>query len=116
MVVDFMAILSSPSSIALGIYEQHVLTIGLILVQCAGKITSITTFEALNWNVAEPGPNGEIAIALQNALTDQFAPPSMLLLCNSSVFEGLLEAPEKRHFLSEAQSRGQAIFWDKFAP
>jgi hypothetical protein len=107
---QFLANLASPSTLALGVYSEHGLDIGLVLLYREGQIRHVTTFEGLDWTVPNPGPNQQTMTALSEALTAQFAPPSAMLLCTDAIFAGWLEALNKLAFLREAQAIGTAIW------
>lgn len=107
---DFRARLPSPASLALGVYSERGLAIGLILVCGQGRIRHVTTFEALGWQVEDPGPNQQTLAALRDALEAQFAPPAAVLLCSEAAFSGWLAADDKLKYLAEAES-GTVAMW-----
>ncbi len=106
----FIADVPSPSTLALGVYAGDVLSIGLILVCERGQIRKVTTFEGLDWQVAEPGPTEQTMTALCAALEAQFAPASAVLLCTDEVFAGWLAATDKLAYLAGASANASAIW------
>ncbi|HEY7122586.1 MAG TPA: hypothetical protein VH540_01425 [Ktedonobacterales bacterium] len=106
----YIADLPSPATLALGVYLDAALFIGLVLVCQGGQIRRVTTFEGLNWNVAHPGPTEQTLTALCEALGAQFAPPAAVLLCTESVFSTWLAATDKWACLSEARANATAIW------
>jgi hypothetical protein len=106
----FVAELPSPATLALGVYSNDALSIGLILMCEGGLIRRVTTFEGLNWDVSKPGPTQETLTALRDALTAQFAPPAAVLLCTDAVFSGWLAAADKPAYLAEARANETAIW------
>jgi hypothetical protein len=102
--------ISGPATIALGVYADAALSIGLILVVEGGMIRRVTTFEALKWDVPQPGPTQQTLTALCTALEVQFAPPVVVLLCTEAVFEGWLSADDKAAYLVEARANATAIW------
>ena len=107
----FIAGLSSPATLALGVYAGDALSIGLILVCEEGMIRRVTTFEGLNWSVSHPGPTEQTLEALCAALETQFAPAAGVLLCTDAVFSRWLAASDKLAYLSEARASAQAIWY-----
>lgn len=121
----FIAELPSPATVALGVYTDmakpiprgvpsgNALSIGLILVCEGGMIRRVTTFEALNWAVSDPGPTQQTLTALCEALEAQFAPAAAVLLCTDAVFSGWLAAAaaDKPAYLAEAHARAAAIWY-----
>lgn len=105
-----LAALPSPATLALGVYGEHGLSIGLILVCQEGQIRRVTTFEALEWSPTDPGPNEPTLTALREALNSQFAPAAALLLCTDAAFAGWLAASDKSAFLDTARAHGTAIW------
>ncbi len=107
----FIAALPSPATLALGVYADTALAIGLILVCEGGQIRRVTTFEGLNWSVSHPGPTQETLTALCDALEAQFAPAAAVLLCTDTVFSGWLAASDKQTYLSAAQASATAVWY-----
>jgi hypothetical protein len=109
---SFFAGLSSPASLALGVYDSGALTIGLIVIYADGMIRRVTTFEALNWRPpSQPGPTAETLTALRDALTTQFAPPAAILLATDAAFKAWLDAADKTSYLADAQEREEALWY-----
>ncbi len=106
----FFAKLPSPATLALGVYADDLLVIGLILVCEGGMIRRVTTFEGLAWEVAHPGPTPQTLAALCAALEAQFAPPAAVLLCTEAVFSGWLAASDKLAYLEAARANEAAIW------
>jgi hypothetical protein len=106
----FIEGLPSPAALALGVYSDSVLSIGLILVCEEGQIRRVTTFEGLNWEASNPGPNEQTMTALCEALAAQFAPPAAVLLCTDVAFAGWLAASDKQAYLSAEHARATAIW------
>jgi hypothetical protein len=109
---NFVATLPSPATIALGVYAEDDLEIGLILVCEGGMIRRVTTFEGLDWSAgANPGPTQHTLKTLCEALESQFAPPAAVLLCTDAVFSGWLAAADKLAYLTAASDDGTAIWY-----
>ncbi len=106
----FVAELPSPATLALGVYSESALFIGLILVCEGGLIRRVTTFEGLNWTAPYPGPTQQTLAALCEALEAQFAPPEAVLLCTEAVFSGWLAAADKWAYLARARAEAAAIW------
>jgi hypothetical protein len=107
----FIEALPSPATLALGVYADDALSIGLILVCEGGLIRRVTTFEALNWSVSNPGPTQQTLESLCKALEAQFAPAAGVLLCTNVVFSAWLAASDKLAYLSEARASATAIWY-----
>lgn len=107
---QFVAEAPSPSAFALGVYEGEALSIGLIVVNEGGRITRVTTFEALDWDAPNPGPTAQTLTALCGALERQFAPPGAVLLCTDDAFEGWIAASDKLAYLTAARANDTAIW------
>ncbi|HKD77561.1 MAG TPA: hypothetical protein VKB76_18800 [Ktedonobacterales bacterium] len=108
---NFVATLPSPATIALGVYAEDDLAIGLILVCEGGMIRRVTTFEGLDWSATNPGPTQHTLTALCEDLEAQFAPPAAVLLCTDAVFSGWLAAEDKLAYLTAARDDGTAIWY-----
>jgi hypothetical protein len=106
----FITGFSSPSALALGVYEDDTLAIGLILICDQGKIRKVTTFEALKWDASNPGPTQQTLTALCDALDMQFAPSAAVLLCTKTALTEWLEASDKSAYLASARADGAAIW------
>ena len=107
---SFIKALPSPSSLALGVFTNDALSMGLILICKQGLIRRVTTFEGLHWNVSHPGPTQQTLTALCEALEAQFAPPAAVLLCTDAAFAGWLEAEDKQGYLDVAREHGKANY------
>ncbi len=106
----FFAALPSPAALALGVYRDSALSIGLILVCEGGMIRLVTTFEALDWRTEQPGPTEQTLTSLCAALEAQFASPAAILLCTEAVFAGWLAAEDKLAYLAAARDNAAAIW------
>lgn len=111
----FIAKLPSPATLALGVYSDDTLFIGLILACEGGLIRRVTTFEGLDWSVSHPGPTQQTLTALREALEAQFAPPAAILLCTDAVFSGWLTASDKWAYLSAARANATAMWYSASA-
>ncbi len=107
----FIAALPSPATVALGVYGESGLSIGLILVCEGGMIRRVTTFEGLDWSAEDAGPTQHTLTALCEALEAKFAPPAAVLLCSDAVFTGWLAATDKLAYLTTARDDGAAIWY-----
>ncbi len=110
-ILDFVHQLPSSSTLALGVFDDTMLEIGLILEWHAEKITKVTTFEALSNPSRITGVTQKAMQSLWQQLAAQFAPPTAVLLCTHTVFDLWIETTEnKDQLLQAAQERGQAIW------
>jgi hypothetical protein len=105
-----IAAIDAPATLALGVYADDALAIGLILVCEQGQIRQVTTFEGLAWEVPSPGPTPSTLATLSEALSAQYAPPVAVLLCTEVAFAGWLAAADKQAYLSEARQQATAIW------
>lgn len=111
-IADFCGQLPAQSSLALGVFDKEAnqLAIGLILKLENEAITTVTTFEALNFD------NGDVKLAnsfleqLCQQLEQKIAPVGAVLLCDQPTFNAWLIATDKLAFLSEAAKTNQ-IYW-----
>lgn len=106
----FIAALPSPATLALGVYSDDALWLGLILVCEGGQIRRVTTFEGLHRHISPSGPTQQTLTDLCEALEAQFAPPAAVLLCTDAIFSGWLAASDKLAFLDAARTRETAIW------
>jgi len=110
-ILDFVHQLPAASTLALAVFEDSVLEIGLILEWHQEKVTKVTTFEALSDPACITGVSREAMQSLWQQLEARFAPPAGVLLCTRRVFDRWIEtAEDKYQFLQAAQERGQAIW------
>ncbi|HEV2579828.1 MAG TPA: hypothetical protein VGT44_03155 [Ktedonobacteraceae bacterium] len=107
---SFIMGLPSPATLALGVYSDAVLSIGLVLICEGGQIRLVTTFEGLTWTNFQSGPTQQTLTALCEALDAQFAPPAAVLLCTDAVFSGWLTASDKLAYLDAARENATAIW------
>jgi hypothetical protein len=105
----FIRRLPDPATVALGIWENNAVYIGLILETRGGLIRTVTTFEALD--LPAPLPLADAALdTLAQAVNARFAPLAATLLCDRAAFEGWLAAADKGAFLRSAAEQRRA-FW-----
>jgi hypothetical protein len=104
----FVSRLPRSASIALGVFENGHLNIGLILKFEHGNIVHVTTFES---PVIQP-----VAPALSAIFLDQLwrqlaniAPPAAVLLCTRAVFDKWVTTPDKVAFILSAAQNGNAL-------
>lgn len=96
---DIVSRLPDPASAALGVIEDGEVFIGLILEIRGGMIQTVTTFEALA--LAAPlDITAESFEILWKALAQSFDPPAAALLCERTMFEGLVNAEDKLSYLT----------------
>jgi len=107
---DFLATLPSPGCLALGVFADQRLLIGLILVSEQGQIRKLTTFEALPASCLAAGLSEETLHVLWQQLAAAIAPPAGLLLCTHKVFEAWIQQEEKIQVLITAREQAQA-YW-----
>jgi hypothetical protein len=105
----FVRRLPDPASVALGVWENDSIYIGLILETRGGLIRTVTTFEALD--LPQPLPLADASLdTVTQAVNARFAPLAAALLCDRSAFEGWLTAVDKSVFLRTAAKQRKA-FW-----
>lgn len=108
---DFVQQLPETTTLALGVFAENLLEIGLILEFSQHAITRVTTFEALPSPENVSGVNLTALEQLWEQLTAGYAAPAGVLLCHHDVFTRWIETPvEKYSFLQDARQRGQAIW------
>ena len=105
-----IAALPSPATLALGVYLEDALWLGLILICERGQIRRVTTFEGLHSTLSNPGPTEQTLTTLCEALSAQFASPAAVLLCTNAVFSGWLAASDKLAYLAAARVDAMAIW------
>jgi hypothetical protein len=108
---SFVKRLPTAATLALGVFEDAALVIGLILEFHQGMIKKVTTFEAL----AEPANVADISYDavehLWRQLDERFAPPVGVLLCTQEVFDLWINTEkDKYRLLQDAQERGEALW------
>ena len=107
---DFIQQLPAEASLALGVFNQDVLEIGLILEVREGLIKRVTTFEALQLEPGTAQLSEDFFDRLWVQLGEKFAPPAALLLCSQTTFETWLGAEDKLAALDQA-ARQKTAFW-----
>ncbi|HEY5001572.1 MAG TPA: hypothetical protein VII61_00370, partial [Ktedonobacteraceae bacterium] len=101
----------SPAALALGVFADDRLLIGLILVCEDGIIRKVTTFEALDAQSFVAGSSESTIIALRQELTQKIAAPAGILLCTQEVFEQWIQQEDKMQVLHAAHEQAQAYWW-----
>ena len=109
MVQGFIADLPSPSALALGVFDERGLTIGVIVRTDAGMVRQITTFDGVALHGATPALSPDFADRLWIALK-VVAPPATLLLCRQGVFDRWIEGEDKQQVIDSAIEGGEAIY------
>ena len=100
----------SPATLALGVFTDDRLLIGLILLCEDGQIRKVTTFEALPARSFAAGVSEATLTALRQELRKNIAAPVGVLLCTQEVFEQWIQQEEKMQVLRAAHEQGQA-YW-----
>jgi hypothetical protein len=104
----------SPASLALGVFADEILVIGLLLVCENGRIRKVTTFEALDPQCLSSGLTAETLTRLRQQITDTLAPPAGILLCTQEVFERWIHQEDKIYVLLTARQQEQAYwYWQR---
>jgi hypothetical protein len=98
------------ATLALGVFEEGTVAIGLILELSRGTIKRVTTFEALPLNPGEAQLSETFLEQLWTLLAGPFASPAGVLLCSQTSFEQWLAAEDKTASLNAARQQGTA-FW-----
>ena len=102
----------SPATLALGVFADDRLLIGLLLVCEDGLIRKVTTFEALDAQSFAAGVSEATMAALRQELAQKVAAPAGILLCTQEVFERWIQQEEKMQVLRAAYEQGEASwFW-----
>lgn len=107
---DFINHLPAESSLALGVFNQNVLEIGLIFEVREGLVKLVTTFEALQLEPGAAQLSEEFFDRLWNQLGQKFALPAALLLCTQTTFETWLGAENKLAALEQAAEQKTALW------
>lgn len=101
--------LPDPTSVALAVIDEGELEIGLVLELKGGLIRTVTTFEALNFDVPiTVSPEGLNQI--RAAVEAKFAPVGAALVCDQATFESWIAASDKLASLQEAGRKQTAFF------
>ena len=101
---------SGPASLALGVFAEQRLIIGLIVVCERGQIRKLTTFEALPADSISAGLCEETMHTLWKQLAISIAPPAGVMLCTQEVFDAWIQQEEKIQVLCDARQQAQA-YW-----
>lgn len=102
----------SPASLALGVFADDRLLIGLILLCEDGQIREVTTFEILDAQCFAAGACAATLTSVKLQLAKTIAPPAGILLCSQEVFESWIQQKEKMQVLFAAHEQGLAYwFW-----
>lgn len=109
-VLGYVDALPERASVALGVFDQSVLYIGLVIELTAKRITRVTTFEALKPSSLTLDVSAASLNAVMQAMTHSCHPPAAALLCTLPEFERWLKADDKAASLNAAMAHGQAIW------
>jgi hypothetical protein len=109
-VQKFVGQLPAESSVALGVFDEGAVEIGLVLELRDGQIRRVTTFESLDLPAAPLQVSPELLDQLWSQLGVAFAPPAAVLLCSTAAFGDWLVAEDKTAFLEQAARDGE-VFW-----
>lgn len=107
---QFVSRLPPAATLALGVFDETQVSIGLVLEFRDGLIRHVTTFEALDLPAQAMQPSPELLDQLWSQLNTQFAPAAGVLLCTQAAFADWLAAEDKAAFLAQAAQEG-ALFW-----
>ena len=105
---QFVGRLPKSSSIALGVFEDDRLSIGLVLEFKQGNVVRVTTFEAPALQPLAP----QLSIHFLDRLWEQLgniAPPAAVLLCTQAIFDEWIATPDKVAFIFDAARNGGAL-------
>jgi hypothetical protein len=104
---QFVNRLPKSASIALGVFEDAQLNIGLVLEFKQGNIVRVTTFEAPALQPIAPQLSADFLDQLWGQL-ENIAPPAAVLLCEQAVFDEWIIAQNKLAPLIQAAQNGTA--------
>lgn len=106
---DFCSQLPATSSVALGVFDNatNQLNIGLIFKLEDEAITTVTTFEALNFENHNPELSNSFLEQLCQHLEQKIAPVGAVLLCDQATFDAWLISADKVSFLAKAANYGK---------
>jgi hypothetical protein len=104
----FVSALPKSASVALGVFEDERLNIGLVLEFKQGSIVRVTTFEAPALQPLAPRFSSEFLDQLWQGLAN-LAPPAAALLCTQAIFDEWITTPGKGTFLVNAGRQGGAL-------
>ncbi len=105
---EFVSRLPKSAAVALGVFDDAQLNIGLVLEFKQGNIVRVTTFEAPALQPIRP----QLSKAFLDELWQQLshiAPAAAVLLCTQAVFAEWITTPDKGTFLLDAIRRGGAL-------
>ncbi len=105
---QFASRLPRSASIALGVFENERLNIGLILKFKRGNIMRVTTFEAPVIQPVTPTLSPDFLDQLWRQLAN-VAPPAAVLLCTQAVFDEWITTRDKVAFILSAAQSGHAL-------
>ena len=108
---NLVGLLPTPvSCLALGVFEETTLNIGLVIIIENGAITKVTTFETLPANT-KPALSADFLKLLTSQLEAKFAAPVTALLTTQAVFDRWLTAEtNKTSVLLEAATNSEALW------
>ncbi len=105
---QFVSRLPKSASVALGVFEDARLNIGLVLEFKQGTIVHVTTFEAPALQPIVPQFSADFLGQLWQQLRN-IAPPAAVLLCTQSIFDEWIVTPDKVTFILRAVQNGGAV-------
>jgi len=98
----FLSNISLDSTLAIGVLEQGLLELGLILQIHEGMINRVTTFETLDLTNETLQVGSKLLEIIWQQLGQKFSPPAAVLLCTPAVFEAWINGENKRLVLQLA--------------
>jgi hypothetical protein len=107
---QFVKQLPTAATLALGVFDDEAVEIGLVLEFHSGLIKRVTTFEGLELSSATLGFSAKFLDQLWSRLEENFAPPAGILLCTASTFDSWIAADDKVGFLQRAAQEGTALW------
>ena len=105
---QFVSRLPKSASLALGVFEDAQLNIGLVLEFKQGNIVRVTTFEVPALQPIEPQLSPDFLEQLWQQLGN-IAPPAAVLLCTQAIFDEWITTPDKVSFILAAVQTGTAL-------
>jgi hypothetical protein len=109
---QFVSGLPPESTLALGVFDDAGVAIGLVLELKDGRIVRVTTFEGLDLPEETMRLSPDFLAQLWSRLEERFSPPAGVVLCSQAAFEGWLAADlaGKGAFLHGALDQGEALW------